>query len=212
MRDRDVIPLEIVIDVDLPVALDHVISPLSELQTVETKAPRLFGNVAEKHGERFRARVEINEDEVFPGFDAERHHAHCAAIEKLHAFDVRCPDQSTVERIGPPMVAAAQDVLAAAARRDRPRAMAAYVAKCSQPAFFVTRDDDRFACNIRREKTLGITNRALDAVDLAAVVIKRADKLPRAPKNALLFKIEDRRIDVKARSQRLGALDALVHA
>ena len=69
--------------------------------------------------------------------------------------------------------------------------MAADVAESAQHALLVPRDDDGFAGEIRREKTLWIADRALRAVDFAAVLVERADKLPRAAENSLLFEFEN---------------------
>src|SRR5262249_17510906 len=108
MRDRNVISLEIVVDVNLPVALNDIVAPFGELQPVETKSERFLRNISKKRRERLGARVEIHEDKIFPGIDPQRHHAHRAAIEKLHTLDIWRPDQPAVQGISPPVIPAAQ--------------------------------------------------------------------------------------------------------
>src|SRR5882757_5430084 len=41
MRDRNVVALQVIIDVNLPIAVDHIISALLRLQSIELKSPRL---------------------------------------------------------------------------------------------------------------------------------------------------------------------------
>src|SRR5580704_5023655 len=164
MRDGDVVALEIVVNVHLPIAIDDVVAALDGLQALELEAARLFGNFAEICGERLGVGIEIDEDKLFPGFETQRKHAHGAAVEEFHTFNVRCADQSPVKRVRPPVIATTENILAAAALRDRPGAMATDVAERAQRALFVADNDDWFADNIRCEESLWISDGALYAV------------------------------------------------
>src|SRR6267378_3773345 len=129
MRDGNVVALEVVIYVDFPVAINDVVAALRELQSLELETSRLLWNLPQEGGKRRGLGVEIHEDELAPSFAAERHHAHVAAVEKLDAFDVRRSNQAAVQCVGPAVILAAQNVFAAAAERDRSRAMTANVAE-----------------------------------------------------------------------------------
>ena len=47
MGDGDVIALEIVVDVNFPIAIDNVVSSLSKLQTLESETARLLRDFPE---------------------------------------------------------------------------------------------------------------------------------------------------------------------
>src|SRR5262249_41090155 len=70
MRDGNVVALEIVVDVDLPVAVDDVVPALGEMESFELEAARLLRDLAEESAERLSAHVEIHEDKLFPNFAA----------------------------------------------------------------------------------------------------------------------------------------------
>src|SRR5580693_6155765 len=110
MRNRDVIALEIVIDIHLPVAIDDVVPALDKLHSFELQAAGLLRNFAEIGRERLRVRIEIDEDKLFPGFQTQREHAHRAAIKELDAFNVWRANEAAVERVGPTVIAAAQNI------------------------------------------------------------------------------------------------------
>src|SRR6266702_6379855 len=98
----------------------------------------------------------MHEDELFPGFAAKRHHAHGAAVEKFDAVDVGRADQAAVERVGPAVILATQDVLAAATQSDRPGAMAANIAEGAQFTLLVANDDDGLAGDIGGAKAFWV--------------------------------------------------------
>src|ERR1700738_4011389 len=112
MRDGNVIALEIVVDIHFPVAMDHVVAPPGKLQSPKLETARVFRDVSEIGEKRLGGAVKIDEDESFPGFDAQRDHPHGAAIEKFEALHIRSPDQSPVQSVRPAMVCAPQDILA----------------------------------------------------------------------------------------------------
>jgi hypothetical protein len=71
--DRDVVALEVVVDVDLPGALDLVVAAFHEAHRIEVEAgrPGLLGDRAQHGGQGGGGRVEVGEDE-----GPERLHAH----------------------------------------------------------------------------------------------------------------------------------------
>src|SRR5690348_2255654 len=123
MGDGDVVALEVVVDVDLPVAIDDVVAAFGELQAGKSKAAGLLRNFAEESGEWFGVRIKINEDELLPGFAAQRNHAHGRTIEELDAVNIRCADEAAVESVGPAVIGAAENISRAAALRDGAGAM-----------------------------------------------------------------------------------------
>src|SRR5947208_5885131 len=187
MRDGDVVALQVIVDVHLPIAIDHVIAPLLQLQAGELKPTRLVRNLAKKDGEWLRLQIKIHKNKLFPGFQAQRHHAHRAAIEKLNTVHIRRADQAAVQRISPAMISAAQNVLAAASLRNGARAMTAYIAQGPQRAFLVANNNNRLACNLRGEETFRIGDGALAAILFSADMAQRSRKLPCTPENLRLL-------------------------
>jgi hypothetical protein len=90
--------------------------------------------------------------------------------------------------------------------------MPANIAERPQHSLLVSSDDNRLAHNIRSKETFRIGNRSLHTANLTASMIQRPNKLPRPPKNARLLNIQNRRISIKPRSQRMRALDLFVDA
>src|SRR5208282_5775591 len=160
VSDGNVVALEIVVDVNLPVAVDHIVAALDGLQAFELEAAGLFGNLAEGDEKRLGVWIEVDEDELLPSFQPQRHHAHGAAVEELDAFDVGRADEAAIERVSPAVVAAAENIFAAAALRDRAGAVAADVAEGAQRALLVAHNDDGFTDNVGCEEGLGIRDRA----------------------------------------------------
>ena len=167
MGNGDVVALKIVVDVNLPIAIDDIVVALRESQTLELKSLSLLRDLTEIARERFGFRVEIHKDKLFPGFAAKRHHAHGATVKEFNAVDVGRADQTAIESIGPPVILAAQDILATAAKRDRPCTMTAHVAEGAQLALLVANDDDGFAGDIHGEITFGIFRQLVHIDDVS---------------------------------------------
>ena len=141
---------------------------------------------------------------------AQRHHAHGAAVEELDAFDVGRADQAAIECVRPAVIVAAQNIFAAAALRDGAGAVAADVAEGAERALLVANDDDRFADDVGGEKSFGIGDGALCAVHFAARRVERADELPGATEDAGFFSVENSGIGVELRRERVRAFDLFV--
>src|SRR5258708_6537220 len=207
MGDGYVIALEIVVYVNLPVAINDVVATFGKLQALKLETLCLLGNLTKICRERLGLQIEIHEDELFPRLAAERHHAHGAAIEELDAFDVGGADKAAIERVRPAVILATQDIFASAAESDGSGAMAADIAEGAQLALLVANDDDWFTGDVGREKTFGIGDGAFRAVYFSALLAECSDELPGALENSCLFDFKNRGIGVKARSERLRALD-----
>ncbi len=199
MRDRNVIAFEIVIDVNLPIAVDNVVAALGELQALELKTTRLLRNFTEISRERHPVWIEINKDKLPPGFQSKRKHAHGAAVKEFHAFHIGSADQAAIERVGPTVIGAAEDIFAAAADRDGARAMTANIAESAKSSLLVANDHDRFADDFRGKKGFRVGDGAPEAVYFPAVLAERADELPGAAEDAGFFDIEDRGVGVELR-------------
>src|SRR6267378_3737604 len=211
MRDGNVIALEVVIYVNFPVAIDEVVAAFGKLQSLELEASRLLGNLAEVGGKWLSIGVEIHEDELAPSFAAKRHHAHGAAVEEFNSLDVRRSNQATVQCVGPAVVLAAQNILAAAAQGDGSRAMTANVAEGAERTFFVANDNDRFADEIGGEETFWVGDGPLHAIPFSARLAKCSDELPGAAENTRLLDFQNRGIGVETQGECLRALDLFVH-
>src|SRR5437762_475568 len=211
MRYGNVVALEIIVDVNLPVAVDDVIAALREVQALELEAVGLLGDLPQVGGKRLGLKIEIDENELAPGFAAQRHHAHGVAVEEFNAIDVGRPDEAAVEGVGPAVVLAAQDIFAAAAEGDGARPMAAHIAESAEFAFLVSDNDDWLAGNIHGEKTLRVGDRAPGSVYFAAGLMERPEELPGALENPRFFNFQNRGVGVETRREGLRALDLLVH-
>src|SRR4029077_8784627 len=170
MNHGDVVGVEIIVDIDLPVAVDDVVAALGKGQSFELEFARLLGNVAEKFAECRGLRIEVDEDELLPGFAAQRDHTDGGAIEEFPAVDFGSTDQAAVERVGPAVIRAVQNVPATRALGDGSRAVTADIAEGAQRASLVARDDHGFAGYIECEICFRVSNRALHSLRFAAAL------------------------------------------
>src|SRR3954454_17231222 len=103
MDDRDVIALELVVDVDLPVAVQLPLFARGEAIAAEVVAH----DRAEEFGERGDIVRDRDEEQVAPLLDAELRQARFPEI--LHAVELGGAEERAVEVVGPPVIAALQD-------------------------------------------------------------------------------------------------------
>jgi len=205
MHDGNVVTLEVVVNVNLPVAVDDVIPALGKRQLREGKFPSQLRNVANKFGEGRSIRSKIDKNKLLPGFASQRHHTLGGAIKKFYAVNFGGPDEPAIERVRPAVIRAIQNIPRSGTLRDGPRAVPANVAEGAKGACFVAHDNHRLPRHFNGEIRFGINDGALDAVDFAAGLAQRPHQLPRTPENALLLNREDRRVGVEARGQRFCA-------
>ena len=103
--------IQIVVDEDLPVAVERVLPLLRPDQLVETRwrdAAREIG--AEESLERRAAAVDPDEHPLLPQTDLERNQTVRRPVEVAHAGEVGRPCQLALERVRPSVIRAAQDL------------------------------------------------------------------------------------------------------
>ena len=81
--------VEDVIDEDFPIAMDVVGTAIEVMQFADAKWRDTLHNAPEEFVQRSSVRIEVDEDEALPGFDANRKQAVLGALEVLHAFKFR---------------------------------------------------------------------------------------------------------------------------
>jgi len=170
----------------------------------------LLRDVAEVRGERVGLGIEIDEDEFFPGFEAQRKHAHGAAVEEFDAFDIGSADETAIERVGPAVVLAAEDIFAAATEGYRSGSVAADVAEGAKRSLFVADDEDGFAGDFGGEESFGIGDGAVRAAGFSAGLVKSADHLPSFVEDFVFFNFEDGGVGVEAGGEGVSAFDLFV--
>src|ERR1700728_4437391 len=90
MKMRDVVAaVKIVIDKDLPVAMDVVGAAVEVVKLADGERRDALYESSERCGERRRVIIEINEDEAFPGFRANGNKAILRAVEILESLELR---------------------------------------------------------------------------------------------------------------------------
>ena len=108
------------------------------------------------------------------------------------------------------MIAATENIFAPAPLRDGAGAVAADVAECAESALLVANDDRRFADDVRGEKSFGIGDGTLCAVQFPARRVERSHELPGAAEDASFFSFENRGVDVVVRCEGVRAFDLFV--
>ena len=193
MRDRQVVALEVVVDVDLPVALDDVVAPLDERACGRRRSrPRHLGRDGAHHlGQRRRVVGQVDEDERAPALDAHGDEAEVLLGEALGVLHLGRGAQAAVEPVRPAVVAALERLAVALRERDLARAMPADVVEGAQLAVEAVRDDDRL-----------VEDRDRDEVADALELIGPCHELPGAAEDPLLLALEDVGVEVVARRQR----------
>ena len=132
MDDRDVVPLEVVVDVDLPIAGELVLFAHDVAHRCTAKSRDAAGDVSEHILERRCGAVEIHEDERPPRRNGDGAKAHVGGRESFDAFHLRRAKQLALEAVGPSVVLALKRLSLATAVRDRARAVKTYVVKPTQ--------------------------------------------------------------------------------
>src|SRR5580704_2147281 len=199
MDDRNVVRIEVVVDVDLPVAIDVVIAALGHLQIGEGKFFGKLRDITEEYRKRGSVCVEIDEQKLLPGFQSQRHHAHGGAIEKRDAIHFGRANQLAIQRVRPAVIGALKHMTAAFALSNWSGAMPANVAEGAENPFFVADNHHRLSRHIRSEKRFWIGHGARRAVHIATRLAERADPLPSTVKDAIFLYLQNSRISIKTR-------------
>src|SRR6266404_4829639 len=101
--------VEVVVDVDLPVAMERV-DPAVEVAQLfrELQGSDEFGNGAEERAKRYGLRSKIDEDEIFPGVDADGHESVLRAVEIADAVEFDHALEGAVYAVGPTVIGTAK--------------------------------------------------------------------------------------------------------
>ncbi len=195
MHHRQVVSLEVVVDVHLPVAVDqpglgrHVAHPLG----CQRRGP--LGDGVEEVRQRGRLEVEVGEDERPPGGHLHRHQPHGLGVEALAPLHLGRAQQRSIQPVRPAVIAALQRLPLAAPLGHRAGPVQADVVESAQRVA-IADHDDRLVTDLRREEAPGFGH-----------VGRPPHQLPRAAEDLLVLQREEDRVGVAARRDRLGAAD-----
>ena len=154
MRDGDVIPLEVVVDVDLPVALHDVVAALHELHLIhgEARGGDLAWDRAEHLFEWWRIGAEVGEDERSEDGGAHGDEAEVLFAEPLGLVHLWAVLKGTVESIRPAVIAALQALAIPLAQRHLAGAMSADIMEARDRAIEAVHQDNRLVEDVGRHK------------------------------------------------------------
>src|SRR5580700_5134457 len=178
--------VEVVIDEDLPVAMNIVGSAIEVVQFADAERCKSLDKTAEKIGERHGVVVEVHEDEALPGFDSNGYQAILCAVEILHTFKLGHAFQGTVEAVVPAVIGTMQErSLAAGFGHDRSGVVAANIVESAQSAVVSANHDNRLTGDGGGDELTGRFH-----------LLGARDELPGLAEHAHAFEIGDARIDV----------------
>src|SRR5437867_432223 len=109
MHDGNVIAFEIIVDVDLPVAVNVPVLAGRELHRREIAVADHGIQVLERFAERRATRIEIHKHERSPRFDSKLRQAVRFLAEALDSVKLWRAEQASFKRIAPTVVAALKD-------------------------------------------------------------------------------------------------------
>src|ERR1051326_484787 len=194
MHARQMVALEIVIYIRLPIALHAVVATLHEVHFRERKFRDLGRKLAQVFGEGWSMGIEIDKYPLLPRFAANWTQAKLIVMEILDALHFGRAEQVAFERVSPAVVAATKDLARAATFGGWPRAMAADVVKAAQSAIIPAGNKNGFARDLRSEIVAGLR-------DLLATT----HYLPSAREDPVALIAENLRIKIKTGRQAPGA-------
>jgi len=189
MHHRNVISLQVVIDVHLPVARHLILATIQARVADRRIEVHHTDEVVQKVRKWRRLQIKVRKDEWSPRVHLNGHEAHLVSAEVPRVIHPRCVAQCPVEAVRPPVILALHRLALPAAGGHRACAMETHVVEATE-CLSVTHDDDGVAGEICREElSVGLHRRGV------------TDQLPGASKHALLFEREHHRIGVQARWQ-----------
>src|SRR5262245_27416494 len=157
---RDVIPaVEIVVDKNFPVAVEHVVTALKPMKTSEVQIPDLYGG---------RANIlDSNKYPTLPDCSRYLNESHRPSIEATNPAKVGRSFQAPFERIRPAVIRTAQvRDFATIAACDGRRVMSAYIEKGAQQTVISADDDDTLACDFTSDVLARFLNLGCSSGDL----------------------------------------------
>ena len=148
------IPLKVVIDVHLPVALHDVVASLHELHLVhrESGGGNLTWDRAEDLFERWCIRTEVGKDEWSEDGGAHWDQAEVLFAEPLGLVHLWAVLECTVEPIRPAVIAALQALAISLAQRHLAGAVSADVVEARDRAVEAVHENDRLVEDVGRHK------------------------------------------------------------
>ena len=198
MHHRQVVALEIVVDVHLPVAGDVPLLPRHVAHLLAAEGRDAGRHVLEHVEQRRRLAVEVGEDERAPRGDLHRYEMHLRGVEPLDTLHLRRADQGAVETVGPAVVAALQGVALPASLGDGAGAVQAHVVECAQRVVIAEHDDGIVADG--GGEVLAVLRHLLAATD----------ELPGVREDPLALQLQIHRIVVEPRRDGGGARDVRI--
>ena len=142
MSDREVIALEVVVDIHLPVALDDVVAALDPAHGGQVVAGfvDLVGDHTDPVGQRRCLVIEVGEDERAQRVDLDRHQAKVCLVEILSAIHLTRHLQPAVQPVHPAVIPALQRLPVASRGHDLRCAVAAHVVETAKLFILWTRE------------------------------------------------------------------------
>ena len=194
MHAGQVVTLEIVINISLPVALHVVSATLKQLHPGKTKTFGLRGKLSQALDQRLGSGIKIDEDQIEPFFGSHRSQRKLFGIESGLAFKFGGADERAVKPVGPTVIAATKQFSRTASLGGRSGAMAADVIETAQFALSPAHQQKRLAQNLGGEEVSGICQ-----------LIAMADHLPGPGEDSISLSREQQGIGVERRRNRPGA-------
>src|ERR1700682_3788025 len=110
VRMRDVVAaVEIIVDVDFPIAIERVDAAIEVLQFFrELQRRDEFWNGAEELAKRRGLRIEIGEEGIFPGFGADSDESVLRAVEIADTVEFDHALERAINAVGPAVIGAAK--------------------------------------------------------------------------------------------------------
>src|ERR1051325_3830883 len=141
------VTLEVVIDVDLPVAFEPVFDPAVELPGREVDGGDPFRDrLQHRLKARFPRAGKVDELETLPGVEPDGDQAVVLPVEEFHAVELGNSPEHPLQRVGPAVVFALQRVaIPALFDCDRTAAMAADIIECPEEIVLAANEEDRIA-------------------------------------------------------------------
>jgi len=196
---RQVVALQIIVDIGLPVAVHVVGAALGKLHAAKGELLGLDGQFAQTFAQRAGLGIEIDENEVGPFFDANRDEPEVFGIKIFDTIEFGGDEQSAVEAVGPAVVAAAEEFPVSAAGGGIAGAMPADVIKATENAIFAAGDEERLSDEVEGKVVAG-----------ARGLVRVADNLPGGGEEPGLFVFEGRGAEIQGCGQSGSARDVAI--
>src|SRR4029077_7029839 len=144
MRDMAVVAFQEIVDRVLPIPGNVVGQGPRQHQPLDLRAigTDLALQRAALAGERWGIGIEVDEDEVRQGFDADRPQAELLLVEIWKAFAAAGGPQPAIGVIGPSVIGAGDEFRLAAPRQQLVGAMLAHIVEAAEHAVLAADDDD----------------------------------------------------------------------